>query len=202
MPAFRNIGRLPGFPTRVEAASGHGRTPLRAFTLMEIMIVVGIMGIALTMGVPIVWKVWHKAPMNKAISEMVELCSTARARAILQGVQTQLVLHGNGGISIEGGAGSAPAAVSGVLSPAMPASSSSAGTSTHLPDGVAIFKFLVGGVDCMQLESARVRFFPNGTCDDFVMQLVSERAERVEISLEVTTSLASVERDWGKFRIR
>jgi prepilin-type N-terminal cleavage/methylation domain-containing protein len=185
------------------AAPEDGRAPLRAFTLMEIMIVVGIMGIALTMGVPLVWKVWHKAPMNKAISEMVELCSTARARAILQGVQTQLVLHGNGGITIEGGAGSAPATVTGVLSPGMPASSSGGPTtSTHLPDGVAIFKFLVGGVDCMQLESARVRFFPNGTCDDFVMQLVSDRAERVEISLEVTTSLASVERDWGKFRIR
>lgn len=185
------------------AAPGLRRARLRAFTLMEIMIVVGIMGIALTLSVPIVWKVWHKAPMNKAISEMVELCSTARARAILQGVQTQLVLHGNGAITIEGGAGSAPTTVTGVLSPAMPASSSGgAPTSTTLPEGVAIFKFLVGGVDCMQLESARVRFFPNGTCDDFVMQLVSDRAERVEISLEVTTSLASVERDWSKFRIR
>ena len=175
----------------------------KAFTLLEIMIVVGIMGVVLTMGVPIVWKAFHRSAMNKAIWEMQELCRNARARAILQGVQTQLVLHGNGGISIEGGAGSAPASVTGVLSPGAPASSpGGAPTSTHLPEGVAIFKFLVGGVDCMQLESARVRFFPNGTCDDFVMQLVSDHAERVEISLEVTTSLADVERDWGKFRIR
>jgi prepilin-type N-terminal cleavage/methylation domain-containing protein len=180
-----------------------GRNLKRAFTLLEIMIVVGIMGIVLTMGVPLVWKVFHRSAMNKAIWEMQELCRNARARAILQGVQTQLVLHGSGGITIEGGAGSAPAApaaTTGVLSPASP--SGDAPTSTHLPEGVAIFKFLVGGVDCMQLESARVRFFPNGTCDDFVMQLVSDHAERVEISLEVTTSLASVERDWGKFRIR
>lgn len=185
---------------RMRARSG-GRAWERAFTLLEIMIVVGIMGIVLTMGVPIVWKVFHRSDMSKAIFEMQELCRNARARAILQGVQTQLVLHGgDGGISIEGGAGSAPAAATGVLSPSAPAGG--APTSTHLPDGVAIFKFLVGGVDCMHMEMARVRFFPNGTCDDFVMQLVSDRAERVEISLEVTTSLADVERDWSKFRIR
>jgi hypothetical protein len=141
--------------------------------------------------------------MNKAIWEMQELCRNARARAILQGVQTQMVLHGNGGISIEGGAGSAPAATTGQSFPAVGVSAPG-GTpaATHLPEGVAIFKFLVGGVDCMQMEFARVRFFPNGTCDDFVMQLVSDHSERVEISLEVTTSLASVEHDWGKFRIR
>jgi hypothetical protein len=149
--------------------------------------------------------------MSKAIFEMQELCRNARARAILQGAQMQLVLRGgDGGISIEGGAGSAPAAATGgpatgaaamgVLSPAAPAGG--VPSSTHLPAGVAIFKFLVGGVDCMHMEVARVRFFPNGTCDDFVMQLVSDHAERVEISLEVTTSLASVERDWSKFRIR
>jgi hypothetical protein len=167
------------------------------------MIVVGIMGIILLMGVPMVWKVFHRAPMDQALYDMQELCTTARRQAILHGVQTQLVLHGNGGISVEGGASPAAATATGVQSPAVPASSSGGSlTSTHLPNGVAIFKFLIGGVDCMQLESARVRFFPNGTCDDFVMQLVSDHAERVELSLEVTTSLISIERDWGKFRIR
>jgi prepilin-type N-terminal cleavage/methylation domain-containing protein len=192
MSALRSIGK------RVRS---EGRAPVRAFTLLEIMIVVGIMGIVMTMSVPIVWKVFHRSDMSKAIYEMQELCRNARARAILQGVQTQLVLRGgDGGMSIEGGAASAPAAPKDVFSPGAPAGGVPA--STHLPNGVAIFKFMVGGVDCMQMESARVRFFPNGTCDDFVMQLVSDHAERVEISLEVTTSLASVERDWSKFRIR
>src|SRR5262249_11217045 len=41
-----------------------------AFTLIEIMVVVAIMGVVLTMGVPIVYKAWHKAPMSKAISDI------------------------------------------------------------------------------------------------------------------------------------
>ena len=43
------------------------RASSRAFTLIEIMIVVGIMGIVMTMSVPIVYKVWRKAPMREAV---------------------------------------------------------------------------------------------------------------------------------------
>ena len=43
------------------------------------MIVVAIMAIVMTMSVPIVYKVWHKAPMRKAVSELVEV-SAMRAR--------------------------------------------------------------------------------------------------------------------------
>ncbi len=39
------------------------------------MIVVGIMGIVLTMSVPLVYKVWRKAPMRKAVADVVEVCS-------------------------------------------------------------------------------------------------------------------------------
>jgi prepilin-type N-terminal cleavage/methylation domain-containing protein len=193
-----------------------GRTLREAFTLLEIMIVVGIMGIILAMGVPLVYKVWHRAPMTKAISELHELCINARARAILHRTEARLVLDGaGGGIHIEGGArpavpGGGQAAPGGGQAPAGGRESPSvvlptgptAITSTHLPDAVVISKFMVAGVDCMSFESASVRFFPNGTSDDFIMQLMSDRGERVEISLEVTTGLAFVEHDWNKFRIR
>ena len=54
------------------------------------MIVVGIMGIVMAMSVPIVYKVWRKAPMRKAVSDIVEVCSHARARAIMQGSVTEV----------------------------------------------------------------------------------------------------------------
>jgi Tfp pilus assembly protein FimT len=57
------------------------------------MIVVAIMGIVLTMGVPIVYKVWHKAPMSQAVSDLIEVCSHARALAILQGKEVDVVFH-------------------------------------------------------------------------------------------------------------
>ena len=47
-------------------------------------------------------------------------------------------------------------------------------------------------------ESAR--FFPNGTCDELTLILLSEKGERCEILLEVTTGLADVEWDPNKFR--
>ena len=54
------------------------------------MIVVGIMGIIMLTGVPIVYRAWNKAPMTKAIAEVVEVCSNARAQAIMQGRQVNL----------------------------------------------------------------------------------------------------------------
>jgi len=63
------------------------------FTLLELMIVVGIMGIVLTMGVPLVYRINHKEPMRKAITEVIEVCSNARAQAILKGVPIDLVFY-------------------------------------------------------------------------------------------------------------
>ena len=65
----------------------------RAFTLIELMIVVGIMGIILAMGVPLVYKIWHKAPMQQAVKDVIEVCSHARALAIMQGHEVDVIFH-------------------------------------------------------------------------------------------------------------
>jgi len=57
----------------------------RAFTLIEIMIVVGIMIIVMAMGVPLLYQLWHKEGLRKAVSDVEEVCSNARARAIWSG---------------------------------------------------------------------------------------------------------------------
>jgi hypothetical protein len=54
--------------------------------------------------------------------------------------------------------------------------------------------------DFLNDESARVRFLPNGTCDELTLILLSDRGERREIMLEITTGLATVESDPLKFR--
>jgi prepilin-type N-terminal cleavage/methylation domain-containing protein len=182
-----------------------------AFTLIEIMIVVGIMGVVLTMGVPIVYKAWHKAPMNKAVSDVVEVCSHARALAILQGKPVDVVFHPREGrlevgspivsTSSQQTAGSAQTPGSAVP-PTSTGVVSGAGLSAQLSE-----KVLIELMDINKLphefrddDVAHVRFFPNGTCDELTLILVSDQNERKEITLEITTGLASVESDPRRFK--
>ena len=48
-------------------ASGN---PGRAFTLIEIMVVVAIFGITLTMGVPSIYRVFHKESLRTAVNDI------------------------------------------------------------------------------------------------------------------------------------
>ena len=57
------------------------------------MIVVAIMAIVMSMSVPIVYKSWRKAPLRQAVKDVVEVCSHARARAIMQGVMTEVDIY-------------------------------------------------------------------------------------------------------------
>jgi prepilin-type N-terminal cleavage/methylation domain-containing protein len=160
-----------------------------AFTLIEIMIVVAIMAIMMTMSVPIVYKLWHKAPMQTAVREIVEVCSHARARAILQGKVTEVVFHPKENRLEVAGAVS-PASASGDDSgSSVPAS----GLSAQLPSQVIIelLDINMSGVEYRDADEARVRFFPNGVCDEMRMILFDGR-NRMGIELEVTTGLANV----------
>src|SRR5438045_9539132 len=85
--------RRGGTVSQTAWRSPHVHAP--GFTLIEIMIVVGIMGIILTMSVPLVYKVWHRAPMAQALHDVTEVCSNARREAILHGHQVDLVFHGD-----------------------------------------------------------------------------------------------------------
>lgn len=196
-------GPVPGAEKNLARGLGKGG----GFTLMEIMIVVGIMGILLTMGVPIVYRAWNKAPMTKAISEVVEACSSARAQAIMQGRQVDLVFSPRERpprFAVSGSTAPAQTAQqSGVVSAVAPTVSlASTGNSGQLPDSIAIEMLDINKLrhDFMNDESARVRFFPNGTCDELTLILVSDRGERRELLLEVTTGLATVESNPLKFR--
>jgi prepilin-type N-terminal cleavage/methylation domain-containing protein len=171
-----------------------------AFTLIEIMIVVGIMGIMLTIGVPIVYKVWHRAPINQAVADSIEVLSTARARAILQGKQVDVMFHPKEGrLEIRGAAGA-----SANKGPVTVSFSSGVGNSTSARYSE---KVLIEMLDINKLQhefrdddEAMIRFFPDGTCDELSLVLVSDQNERREITLEITTGLASVEVDPRRFR--
>jgi prepilin-type N-terminal cleavage/methylation domain-containing protein len=169
----------------------------KAFTLIELMIVISIVAIIITMGVPPFVRALRKEGLRKAVSDVVEGCSHARAEAILHGLPMELIIRAEDGqISVrplptrrleetaEGGLPE-PAPV------VAPAASGAANFTGRLPDDIAVRQLDVNFEDQMEFSEAHVRFFPNGTCDEFTVTLSSATAEQ-QISLDVITGLANV----------
>jgi prepilin-type N-terminal cleavage/methylation domain-containing protein len=186
--------------SRSHAPTLHAPSP--AFTLLELMIVVAIMGIVLTMGVPIVYKMRHESALRKAVKDVVEVCSQARATAILQSKATCVIFHPReGSFAVQGGGGAAQKPGAGMdLVNSAPKGS---GLSGQLSDRVAIDMLDVDLTEYKDSEEVKVWFYPNGVCDELTLILHALDVERDPfraISLEVTTGLASVETDVNKLR--
>ena len=184
-----------------------GRLPARdlrsartAFTLIELMVVIAIMGIILSMGIPSIYRVLHKEPLAKTVDDVRNVCLTARQQAILQGKMAEIVFHAEDGrLEILGGASGRaedenydPGRVS------EPAASNS-GRSAQLPREIGIAMLKVNGVSYMEAEEARIRFYPNGTCDELRLILLRpEDGHSRGLFLEVTTGLPDIETDANK----
>ncbi len=173
-----------------------------AFTLLELMIVVGIMGIVLSMGVPIVYRMRHEAPLRKGVKDVIEVCSYARALAILQGKAVCVVFHPRELTFAVQGGGSPRPTRAGEMDEASfqppPPPSSKSGTSGKFSEPVSIEMLDVDLTEYKDAEEVKVWFYPNGVCDELTLILFDptmERDPRRAISWEVTTGLASVETD-------
>jgi prepilin-type N-terminal cleavage/methylation domain-containing protein len=140
-----------------------------AFTLIEIMIVVAIIGLIVAMGIPSLLQMLRKEGMRKAVSDVTELLGDARANAILK--------NQNAYVSFR---------------PADNRLDSSIGKSVQLPDGIAMEAIGINLMDFSQTEESRVWFFPNGTSDELTLVLHSG-ADWRKITLEFSTAIADAE---------
>ncbi len=172
---------------------------------MEIMIVVAIMGICLTMGVPIAYKAIHRAPFDQAIKDVVEVCSNARAQAILQGHEMDVVFYPEEGrLQVTAPAAAPPPPQTGTepvdfTAPPPPPKRSGLGAVIPL-DRITIEMLDVNLTEYKDQKFARVRFFPNGMCDEMTLVLLSDRGQRAGVQTEITTALANVEYDVRKLK--
>ena len=186
-----------------------------AFTLIEIMIVVGIIALFMTFSVPFVRNAIDGGKgMTRAIKDVQEACSHARATAILQQTTTELIIRPRDGSLEVGMAGSDVNQHAQLDSPdvhgdnwRMPernASKSGGGSafSVRLPDNVHIKGLGVNGEDWTDDPVARVRFRSNGTCDEMSIVLIDDHNEARNIWLEVVTGLPELESDESKFKAR
>jgi prepilin-type N-terminal cleavage/methylation domain-containing protein len=141
----------------------------RAFTLIEIMIVVAIIGLMAAISAPVLLSMLQKDGMRKAVGDVTDLLGDARAQAILKGQNTDVSFH-----------------------PADNRLDSSIGKSVTLPDGFAMEAIGINLMDFSQTEVSHVRFFPNGTCDELTLVLHSG-ADWKKITLDFATALARAE---------
>jgi type II secretion system protein H len=152
------------------------RARARAFTLIEIMVVVAIMGIILAAGIPSLYGFFHKEGLRKTTSDIVETIQSARAAAILSGSTTELIFHPHDGTcetaSTKGGYG--------------------AWAHSAKMQDCTIEMLDVNLQECKDLDKVKVRFFPSGTCDEMTLVLQSNSGEWRKISLELTTALPTV----------
>jgi len=171
------------------ALAGHAR---RAFTLVEILIVVGLVAMVMAIGIPAMVEGMKKSPMRQAVSDVLEACKEARAQAILQGVPAELVFSGKDGrisVRMMQNPGPAVSAAGAPHEPSPPVKMFSA----QLMEEIGVEEIGVNFQSQMEAEEARVRFYPNGTSDEFTIVLRSLQQDIRKISLDVATGLANLE---------
>jgi prepilin-type N-terminal cleavage/methylation domain-containing protein len=176
-----------------ESGTGNGN---KAFTMLEIMMVVAILGLMMTISVPAILRTMHQEPLRKAVNDVKTICYNARAQAILHGVTTSVVFHPRSGeVALSGlpaarpTDGSTPPEASNRENAPAP---TSALNSTKFDDGIMIDMLDINLSECKDLSEARVRFFPDGTSDEMTLIIHSVDQYR-KMTLEVTTGLVSVE---------
>jgi len=174
-------------PLRGGSIANRKSSIITGFTLIELMMVVAIMGLLMATGVPAILSVTREAPMRKAVNDVLDICSHARAQAILRGQTMIVVFHPRlRQVALSGGAdASMPAA------PATRVGRASVNSAEFDPS-VVIEGLGINNFDYTDSDGeARVRFFANGTSDEMTLVL-SSGGEYRKITLEVTTALASV----------
>lgn len=158
-----------------------------AFTLIEIMIVVGIIGLMAAMGGPALGKSLQKEGMRKAVSDIQDVFFSAREQAILHNQKVAVIFYpqqnrfGVEGTSVEGTAenGTIVNVHSGKTVVA------------SLPNGVEFGMLDIFRQDYVRSDWARVFFNPDGTADEAVIVLIA-RGQAKKITLEYATGVPVV----------
>lgn len=179
----------------------HSSVSRAAFTLIEIMVAVGIMAVILTVSIPFMANQLRKDSMRQAVMDITEACRAARERAVLNGVMTEVRIQpGTLTISaVESSGGGGPAfGAAAFTETGEPAVQHRGGGGTiftvALPKSTIIEFIGVNLVpDLQELEEVSASFYPNGTSDELVIVLRSDRGEVRKITTEVVTGIPDVE---------
>jgi prepilin-type N-terminal cleavage/methylation domain-containing protein len=142
-----------------------------AFTLIEIMMVVAIIGLTLTMGFPSFVRAIRRQGMGKVERGLIEACQCARRAAILNNQDTDLVIRPlDRTFNVPG-----------------------AFDTVEIPYDIVIVTLGVNFLPLEGEEEARVRFTPRSTSDEFLIVLHGSDGAYRTIYLDAVTALPVIE---------
>ena len=190
-----------------------GRTAVSAFTLIELMVVMGLMMIILAIGVPRMVQ-GNRSPLGESLNAVMEACAAARRQAILSGGTARVTIRGaeeGTGFIISAGSGGGRAKArnaEGINSDMAdfldetprPASKPSAGAgfSGRIHDEVAVHFISVNFDESMDKDQVEVKFYFNGTSDEFTIGMRHEYGDAVLrfVQLDSVTGLAYIKTEY------
>lgn len=186
-------------PTRAAVAQARSG----AFTLLEIMIVVGIAGLIMTISIPFVQRTIRQDAVYKAVKTIEDACHNARAMAIFSNASSEMIIHPRDkSVSVTAASPSAAAPLGpsrtrdgepDEVGPRRPVPVSIKPFSGHLEDSVSIELLDVNFNEFKHEEEARVRFHPNGTSDEFTIVMRIGTSAWRKITLDLVTGLPALE---------
>ncbi len=170
----------------------------RGFTLIEIMIVIGIMAVVMAIGIPQMYRTVEKDSIRRATQDVLDVFQLARRQAIIKGQPVQLVIRPRDQVFMVMPLGEAELSEEEYIARELETSQrqgepeppvQNEGT-MRLSDSMRILFLGVNFVpDLQELDMVGVRFYPNGTSDEFSMLITSDRNESRLFQLDVPTAL-------------
>lgn len=161
----------------------------RAFTLVEIMVVVAVMGLLIGISIPAFRNITNKAPLEQGISDVESLCRQARAEAIVK-QQAMDVLFNDAeeivALTTAARVITAPDPFTGLMIKTT--------EETHLIDQVALevdLQIIEPEPDEFTVDEIRIRFYPNGTSETLELRVVSND-EAYRLTLDPVTGRTAV----------
>jgi prepilin-type N-terminal cleavage/methylation domain-containing protein len=196
------------------AASSHFGRRLRArgaFTLIEIMVVVAIIGLVAGLAFVAVAKGFRRNALQQATEDIKEACRIARDQAIVHCTVMEVRFYPQDGrietgaapadVSSDSGITNAPPPMDQQQQQQTPEEAEKAakarqpkGFSGHLPvDQLQIEMLDVNFREQKNADMAKVRFYANGTSDECtVILFFPDTGERRKITLELVTALPEI----------
>jgi Tfp pilus assembly protein FimT len=173
-----------------------------AFTLLEVMIVIGMAALVMTISIPFVQRTIRRDAVYQAVHTVEEACRNARSLAIFNNATTELIIRPHEkdfsvrpGQAVRSIARPSIDPETGEERPVSVGFGKQAAKPFHgtLGEDVVIEMLDVNFVEHRDDEEARVRFHPNGTTDEFTIVLRIGATAWRKITLDIVTGLPTLE---------